>query len=126
MCSAFRAAGKPCATLPAPAQGLKPASFAGPATQSPVSVGSACLGRAPTYAAAMVLPIVHHPDYDAKLPPTHRFPMSKYPLLIEALERRGMGAGLVRVPAPAATGWLEAVHDAAYVGQVLACRVEPS
>ncbi len=74
----------------------------------------------------MVLPIVHHPDYDARLPPTHRFPMSKYPMLIEALEARGLGGGLVRVPTPAARDWLERVHDAAYVGQVLACRVEPA
>jgi len=33
----------------------------------------------------MPLQIVHHPDYDAGFAVNHRFPMSKYPLLMEAL-----------------------------------------
>ena len=53
----------------------------------------------------MSLPIVHHPDYDAKLPPTHRFPMGKYRALIEVLGERGLidgrrpgaGAGRARL-----------------------------
>ncbi|QPC86746.1 histone deacetylase [Mesorhizobium sp. NBSH29] len=71
----------------------------------------------------MALTIVHHPDYDAKLPPTHRFPMSKYSLLMEALGARGLTAGAIEVPAPAKPGWLHLAHEAGYVGQVLACAV---
>ncbi|TIU59967.1 MAG: histone deacetylase, partial [Mesorhizobium sp.] len=36
----------------------------------------------------MPLQIVHHPDYDAGFAVNHRFPMSKYPLLMEALSAR--------------------------------------
>ena len=38
----------------------------------------------------MPLQIVHHPDYDAGFATNHRFPMSKYPLLMEALRTRGL------------------------------------
>ena len=38
----------------------------------------------------MSLPIVHHPDYQAPLRPGHRFPMSKYGYLREALAARGL------------------------------------
>ena len=34
-----------------------------------------------------MLPVVCHPDYDAGFAAGHRFPMSKYTLLREALER---------------------------------------
>jgi acetoin utilization deacetylase AcuC-like enzyme len=71
----------------------------------------------------MTLPIAHHPDYDAKLPPTHRFPMSKYSLLMESLKARGMTSGANEVPAPAAPEWLNRAHDPGYVDQVLTCTV---
>ena len=31
----------------------------------------------------------YHPDYFVALPPTHPFPMAKYPLLLETLRREG-------------------------------------
>jgi acetoin utilization deacetylase AcuC-like enzyme len=71
----------------------------------------------------MTLPIVHHSDYDAKLPPTHRFPMSKYSLLMESLAARSMLSGAIQVPTPAAREWLNRVHLSAYVDQVLTCTV---
>jgi acetoin utilization deacetylase AcuC-like enzyme len=71
----------------------------------------------------MKLPIAHHPDYDAKLPPTHRFPMSKYKLLMESLAARDMLGGAIEVPAPADPEWLNRAHLPAYVEQVLTCTV---
>ncbi|TIL56981.1 MAG: histone deacetylase, partial [Mesorhizobium sp.] len=40
----------------------------------------------------MPLQIVHHPGYDAGFAVNHRFPMSKYPLLMRALEARGLAS----------------------------------
>jgi acetoin utilization deacetylase AcuC-like enzyme len=71
----------------------------------------------------MSLAVLHHPDYDAKLPPTHRFPMGKYRALIEVLGARGLMTGALQVPAPAERHWLIGAHDPAYVDAVLACRV---
>lgn len=72
----------------------------------------------------MRLPVVHHPDYDARLPATHRFPMSKYARLIEVLRETGLlnRADLFE-PSPAGAALLSAVHDPAYVEQVIACAV---
>lgn len=72
----------------------------------------------------MPLPIVHHPDYDAKFPAGHRFPMGKYRLLMEALRSRGLAEdGALHVPAPAPHSWLGLAHERLYVDQVLACAV---
>ncbi|MEI5681584.1 MULTISPECIES: histone deacetylase family protein [unclassified Mesorhizobium] len=72
----------------------------------------------------MPLQIVHHPDYDAGFPSTHRFPMSKYPLLMEELMRRGLVSdGNLHLTDPAPAAWLKLAHDAAYVDQVIACAV---
>lgn len=72
----------------------------------------------------MPLPIVHHPDYDARFPVAHRFPMGKYRLIMEALRSRGLAAdGALHVPAPAPPSWLTLAHDRAYVDQVLGCAV---
>jgi acetoin utilization deacetylase AcuC-like enzyme len=71
----------------------------------------------------MTLRIVHHPDYDARLPPTHRFPMSKYSLLIKSLAARNMLGGTIEVPAPAEPEWLNRAHRSDYVDQVLTCTV---
>ncbi|GLS29261.1 Acetoin utilization deacetylase AcuC [Mesorhizobium albiziae] len=73
----------------------------------------------------MKLPIAHHPDYDAKLPPTHRFPMSKYTRLMESLAARDMLGGAIEVPTPADPEWLNRAHLPAYVEQVLTCTVPP-
>jgi acetoin utilization deacetylase AcuC-like enzyme len=71
----------------------------------------------------MTLRIVHHPDYDARLPPTHRFPMSKYSLLMKSLAARKMLGGTIEVPAPADPEWLNRAHRSDYVDQVLTCTV---
>ncbi|BCH35209.1 histone deacetylase [Mesorhizobium sp. L-8-10] len=72
----------------------------------------------------MKLPIVHHPDYDAKFPAGHRFPMGKYRLLMDALRLRGLAEdGALHVPAPAPHSWLGLAHECLYVDQVLACAV---
>ncbi len=72
----------------------------------------------------MPLQIVHHPGYDAGLPPTHRFPMSKYPLLMNELVRRGLAwDGNLHLTEPAPPQWLKLAHDRVYVDQVIACAV---
>lgn len=72
----------------------------------------------------MSLQIVHHPDYDAGFAANHRFPMSKYPLLMEALRIRGLAApGALSMPEPAPAALLRLAHAADYVDQVIACRV---
>mgnify|MGYP006285950131 CR=1 FL=1 len=68
-----------------------------------------------------MLPIVHHPAYSAKLPAGHRFPMSKFHLLHEELERAGLVGAVNRfVPELAPRSWLELVHTPRYVGDILA------
>ncbi|MDF2388870.1 histone deacetylase [Nostoc ellipsosporum NOK] len=72
----------------------------------------------------MSLQIVHHPDYDAGFSANHRFPMSKYPLLMEALLARGLaGPDALNVAEPAPPAWLKLAHAADYVDQVIACAV---
>ncbi|HWK66077.1 MAG TPA: histone deacetylase [Rhizobiaceae bacterium] len=72
----------------------------------------------------MPLHIVHHPDYDANFPATHRFPMGKYRLLMEKLRCRGLARdGWLHVPTAASAASLQLAHDAGYVEQVLACTV---
>lgn len=68
----------------------------------------------------MTLPIVYHPDYMAPLKPGHRFPMSKYGYLRQALIDRRLlpaQAGYI-APAPAGFAQIAAVHDPAYVDRV--------
>jgi len=66
-----------------------------------------------------MLHIVHHPGYLTPPPPSGGFPASKYHLLIEALG--DLDVPQVRhVPEPMPRQWLEAVHDPAYVAEVLA------
>lgn len=68
----------------------------------------------------MLPPIVHHPDYDAKFPPGHRFPMSKYKFLMEAIRERGLaGKDNLFIPAPAHPSWLKLTHCSTYVDQVV-------
>lgn len=69
------------------------------------------------------LPLFHHPDYVAPLPPGHSFPMSKYALVLTALAEAGQAVDrLTPVPMPA--HWIAAVHDPAYAAAVLAARVD--
>ena len=72
----------------------------------------------------MRLPIVHNPAYDANFSPNHRFPMSKYRLLADAIMAEGLaGPGDFHVPAPAPKAWVKLAHDPAYVDQVYAFTV---
>jgi acetoin utilization deacetylase AcuC-like enzyme len=67
-----------------------------------------------------MLPIVHHPDYLAPLKPGHRFPMSKYGYLREALVSRGLLApGGYLAPSPASAAQVGLAHDPGYVERVL-------
>ncbi|PBB27392.1 MULTISPECIES: histone deacetylase [unclassified Mesorhizobium] len=72
----------------------------------------------------MPLQIVHHPDYDAGFATNHRFPMSKYPLLMEALRARGLARpDALNAADPAPASWLRLAHAADYVDQVINCSV---
>jgi acetoin utilization deacetylase AcuC-like enzyme len=73
----------------------------------------------------MRLPIVFHPHYVAPLRPGHRFPMSKYGYLREALVARGLmpATGGYLAPAPARAALVAAVHAADYVGRVAGARL---
>lgn len=75
----------------------------------------------------MPLHIVHHPGYDAGFAANHRFPMSKYPLLMEALQTRGLiDPSCLHMPEPARPEWLKLAHDSAYVDQVITSTVPPN
>ncbi|MER9136707.1 histone deacetylase [Mesorhizobium sp. M0830] len=72
----------------------------------------------------MPLQIVHHPDYDAGFAVNHRFPMSKYPLLMDTLRARGLaGPDALNSAEPAPASWLKLAHAADYVDQVISCSV---
>lgn len=72
----------------------------------------------------MHLPIVHHPDYDARFASDHRFPMSKYGRLLEVLSEEGLvGRTNIHRPEPADADLLSLAHEAGYVEQVIACEV---
>lgn len=73
----------------------------------------------------MPLAIVASPDYDAPLPPGHRFPMGKFLALAEILEARGLcPAGLAR-PEPASEAILGLAHDGDYVRRVCETALTP-
>ncbi|MBS9719276.1 histone deacetylase [Tianweitania sp. BSSL-BM11] len=75
----------------------------------------------------MRLPIVHHPDYDAKFDPAHRFPMGKYSALMRVLEARGLvGADNLHQPDLLHPSLLKLAHSPAYIDQVVACAVPPA
>jgi len=66
-----------------------------------------------------LLPIVHHPDFVAPLRAGHRFPMSKYGYLREALIERGLledGGWLT--PRAADPAMLARAHDQGYVERI--------
>ena len=63
----------------------------------------------------------YHPDYFVALPPTHPFPMAKYPLLFETLLReRLLHPGEVVEPVEASLEDLRLVHDVGYLGRLAA------
>lgn len=68
-----------------------------------------------------MLPVVHNPNYQAELPPGHRFPMGKFGAVARVLT--DLGFAPFHTPAPAPAAWIERVHDPAYVAAVLASDV---
>jgi acetoin utilization deacetylase AcuC-like enzyme len=67
----------------------------------------------------------YHPDYFVALPPTHPFPMAKYPLLLEALRREGLvQPGELIEPGEACLADLRLVHDDGYLDQLTAGTLE--
>jgi len=72
----------------------------------------------------MILPFVYHDDYDTPLPSGHRFPMQKFRLLRELLERDGVARSVDFVaPELPSRELLEAVHDPQYVADFLQGRL---
>ena len=69
----------------------------------------------------------YHPDYFVALPPSHPFPMAKYPLLLERLLADGTvrAADLIE-PAPASLDDLRLVHTAEYLAALEAGTLEPA
>jgi acetoin utilization deacetylase AcuC-like enzyme len=64
----------------------------------------------------MALPIVHHPDYVAPLPPGHRFPMQKFSQLYSYLLHQGIAtADQIHVPRLPPREVLEWLHEGEYV-----------
>lgn len=71
-----------------------------------------------------MLPVVHHPAYQADVPAGHRFPMGKFRRLAEVLVEEGIvRPGGFHEPDPAPADWLALAHDRAYVEDVLAGTV---
>lgn len=69
-----------------------------------------------------MLPIIHHPDYDASsVGDDHRFPMRKYSLVAEMLRGRGFA---LEMPDHAPQSALERAHDPAYVHGVLTSSLD--
>ncbi len=69
-----------------------------------------------------MLPIVHHPDYDASsVGDDHRFPMRKYSLVAEILRDRGYD---LEAPIHASQSALERAHDPSYVQGVLTSALD--
>lgn len=74
----------------------------------------------------MRAPLVWHPDYEAPLDPGHRFPMSKYGYLRQALAERGlMPPGSFIAPVEAPPGVIGLAHDADYVERVISLSLRP-
>lgn len=67
-----------------------------------------------------MLPLIYHPVYsDFPLPDGHRYPLQKYRLLFERLQRLALPVEFHQ-PTPATRKVIDAVHDPAYVSQLLA------
>ena len=69
-----------------------------------------------------MIAVVHHPAYVAPAPADSRYRWNKNGLVREALEASGAAIDWI-VPEPMPRRWLEAVHDPAYVAEVLAAAV---
>ena len=65
--------------------------------------------------------VSYHPDYRVDLPPTHPYPMGKYPLLHGLLRERGLLAEReIMVPQEAPLEMLGLVHEPAYLADLAA------
>jgi acetoin utilization deacetylase AcuC-like enzyme len=71
-----------------------------------------------------MLHVVHHPHYVAPAPPGSSFPHDKYGLVMDALVESGTPYA-VHEPEIMPRRWLEAVHDPAYVDEVIRVAVPP-
>ena len=69
-----------------------------------------------------MLHIVHHSDYVAPRPKNGSFVFDKYQLVMDAIREHAPGH-VVHEPGPMPRQWIEAVHDPAYVEQVLTATV---
>lgn len=69
-----------------------------------------------------MLHVVHHPAYVVATERTGTFPHDKYALVMQALGKSG-AAMRVHTPDVMPREWLEAVHDPAYVDEVIGCAV---
>jgi acetoin utilization deacetylase AcuC-like enzyme len=67
-----------------------------------------------------MLHVVHHPDYVS--PGSGSFTFDKYGLVMQALAESGV-AHSIHAPEPMPRDWIEAVHDPAYVAEVMAAQV---
>jgi acetoin utilization deacetylase AcuC-like enzyme len=71
-----------------------------------------------------MIPVVHHPDYTAPLPPGASFPMDKYALTMQALQRSTAPMTL-HAPEETPLDALLAVHTQTYVEAILTCTLGP-
>lgn len=64
-------------------------------------------------------PIIYHPSYDIPLPEKHRFPGTKYSLLIKYLESSGLIENYLKyVPKSSTAVHLSIAHDVSYIEAV--------
>jgi acetoin utilization deacetylase AcuC-like enzyme len=69
----------------------------------------------------------YHPDYYLDLPPSHPFPMAKYPLLKARLQTEGLlDPGEVIEPREAALADLRLVHTDVYLEQLATGSLDPA
>ena len=71
-----------------------------------------------------MLHVVHHPAYVSPATPGSGFRFDKYGLVMDALAESGTSL-THHLPDPMPRDWIEAVHDAAYVEEVLTLTVPP-
>ena len=69
-----------------------------------------------------MLHVVHHPDYVSPAAPESSFPHDKYGLVMIALQESGVPF-IVHEPEIMPREWIVAMHDPAYVDEVLGCAV---
>lgn len=72
-----------------------------------------------------MLHVVHHPGYVAPGRHGSGHDFNKYGLVMMALAESGAPV-TVHIPDPMPRAWLEAVHDADYVTEVISCAVPPA